>query len=108
MFTTFFHGNTRVKPPIFQGFSSRHVPSHPQGLQWSPGAAVVPSRCLQKCLESALHSPLQDLLQGLLAEVFALLADDEDRPEQMKARLRWDVQPGRQGMIMVGVSDVRC
>lgn len=56
-------------------------------LLGSKGAAVVPSRCLQKCLESALHSPLQDLLQGLLAEVFALLADDEDRPEQMKVDL---------------------
>lgn len=56
-------------------------------LLGSKGAAVVPTGCLQKCLESALHSPLQDLLQGLLAEVFALLADDEDRPEHLKVDL---------------------
>lgn len=56
-------------------------------LLGSKGAAVVPSACLKKCLEAALHSPLQDLLQGLLAEVFALLADDEDRPEHLKVDL---------------------
>ena len=56
------------------------------GVISSPGAVVMPSRCLLKCLEAALHCQLQELLQGLLAEVFALLAD-EDRPQQQQVDL---------------------
>eukprot|EP00913_Durusdinium_trenchii_P034604 g32374.t1 len=51
------------------------------------GAAVVPSQSLLKCLEAALHSSHQELVQALLAEVFALFADDEDRPQNMQVDL---------------------
>jgi len=53
----------------------------------SKGASVMASRALLKCLEAALHSQSQELLQGLLAEVFALLADDEDRPQHLQVDL---------------------
>ncbi|CAE7546791.1 TTL3 [Symbiodinium natans] len=53
--------------------------------QGSSGKAVVFSSGLRRCLEVALHvTDQQELLHGFLAEVFSLLADNNDRPRELQ------------------------